>query len=62
MYHVGRPGMSSSTTQRIMHAWGIDAHNSHTNVCSAGARTGYAFWCGIDRPSPDHANSVSCCS
>ena len=57
MYHVGRPGHELLYHQRIMHAWGIDAHNSHTNVCSAGARTGYAFWCGIDRPSPDHANS-----
>src|SRR5918994_16917 len=43
--------------QRILHAWGIDGHNSHTNVCSAGARAGYAFWSGIDRPSPDHANA-----
>ena len=57
MYHVGRPGHELLYHQRIMHAWGIDAHNSHTNVCSAGARAGYAFWCGIDRPSPDHANS-----
>lgn len=57
MYHVGRPGHELLYHQRIMHAWGIDAHNSHTNVCSAGARTGYAFWCGIDRPSPDHANA-----
>src|SRR6185295_564081 len=38
-------------------AWGIDGHNSHTNVCSAGARAGYAFWMGFDRPSPDHANA-----
>src|SRR5207249_2145274 len=36
---------------------GIDGHNSHTNVCSAGARAGYAFWHGFDRPSPDHANA-----
>ena len=46
-----------SKNQRIFHAWGIDGHNSHTNVCSAGARDGYAFWSGIDRPSPDHANA-----
>src|SRR5258705_398580 len=32
-------------------------HNSHTNVCSASARAGYAFWHGMDRPSPDHANA-----
>ncbi|MCP3960496.1 MAG: molybdopterin-dependent oxidoreductase, partial [bacterium] len=29
----------------------------HTNICSAGARAGYELWCGIDRPSPDHANA-----
>ena len=41
----------------MFHAWGIDGHNSHTNVCSASARAGYAFWHGMDRPSPDHANA-----
>ncbi|MBI2210728.1 MAG: molybdopterin-dependent oxidoreductase [Deltaproteobacteria bacterium] len=57
MYHVGRPGHELVYHQRILHAWGIDGHNSHTNVCSAGARAGYAFWHGLDRPSPDHANA-----
>ena len=57
VYHVGRPGHELLYNQRILHAWGIDGHNSHTNVCSAGARAGYAFWHGIDRPSPDHANA-----
>ena len=57
MYHVGRPGHELVYHQRIMHAWGIDGHNSHTNVCSASARAGYAFWSGLDRPSPDHANA-----
>jgi anaerobic selenocysteine-containing dehydrogenase len=57
MYHVGRPGHELIYNQRVLHAWGIDGHNSHTNVCSAGARTGYAFWHGIDRPSPDYANA-----
>ena len=38
-------------------SWGVDGHNSHTNVCSSGARAGYHFWSGIDRPSPDHANA-----
>jgi len=42
MYHVGRPGHELLYHQRIFHAWGIDGHNSHTNVCSAGARAGYA--------------------
>jgi len=57
MYHVGRPGHELLYHQRILHSWGIDGHNSHTNVCSAGARAGYAFWSGIDRPSPDHAHA-----
>ena len=57
MYHVGRPGHELLYHQRILHSWGIDGHNSHTNVCSAGARAGYALWSGIDRPSPDHANA-----
>ena len=34
-----------------------DGHNSHTNVCSSGGRTGYGFWSGTDRPSPDYANA-----
>ena len=57
LYHVGRPGHELLYNQRILHAWGLDAHNSHTNVCSAGGRTGYAFWQGYDRPSPDFANA-----
>ena len=57
MYHVGRPGHELATCSACFHAWGIDGHNSHTNVCSAGARAGYAFWHGLDRPSPDHANA-----
>ncbi|HJO05667.1 MAG TPA: molybdopterin-dependent oxidoreductase [Acidobacteriota bacterium] len=56
MYHVGRPG-EDGFTERVIASWGVDGHNSHTNVCSAGARAGYALWCGIDRPSPDHANA-----
>jgi anaerobic selenocysteine-containing dehydrogenase len=57
MYHVGRPGHELLYNQRILHSWGLDSHNSHTNVCSAGGRTGYAFWHGFDRPSPDFANA-----
>jgi anaerobic selenocysteine-containing dehydrogenase len=56
MYHVGRPG-HERTMDRILKAWGIDGHNSHTNVCSASARLGYALWSGSDRPSPDHASA-----
>jgi len=56
MYHVGRPG-HERTMDRILKAWGIDGHNSHTNVCSSSARLGYALWSGFDRPSPDHARA-----
>jgi anaerobic selenocysteine-containing dehydrogenase len=56
MYHVGRPG-DDSYMERVLHAWGIDGHNSHTNICSSGARLGYAAWMGFDRPSGDHANA-----
>jgi len=56
MYHVGRPG-EDGFTERVIASWGVDGHNSHTNVCSASARAGYAFWTGIDRPSPDYANA-----
>ncbi len=56
MYHVGRPG-EDGFTERVLAAWGVDGHNSHTNICSAGGRAGYAFWMGYDRPSPDYANA-----
>ncbi|HZQ06597.1 MAG TPA: molybdopterin-dependent oxidoreductase [Anaerolineae bacterium] len=56
MYHVGRPG-HDGYIDRVLQAWGIDGHNSHTNVCSASARLGYSLWHGFDRPSPDHANA-----
>ena len=56
MYHVGRPG-EDGYVNRVLQSWGVDAHNSHTNVCSSSARVGYALWAGADRPSPDHANA-----
>ncbi len=56
VYHVGRPG-HEGFMDRILKAWGVDGHNSHTNICSAGARFGYAIWHGYDRPSPDHAEA-----
>jgi anaerobic selenocysteine-containing dehydrogenase len=56
MYHVGRPG-EDGYTERVLAAWGIDGHNSHTNICSSSGRAGYQFWMGLDRPSPDHANA-----
>ena len=55
-YHVGRPG-HEGYMNRVLQAWGVDGHNSHTNICSSGARFGYAIWYGYDRPSPDHANA-----
>jgi len=56
MYHVGRPG-EDHYANRIISAWGVDGHNSHTNICSAGARCGYFMWSAGDRPSPDHAKA-----
>lgn len=56
MYHVGRPG-HDGYPNRVIQAWGVDGHNSHTNICSASARTGYYLWAGFDRPSPDYANA-----
>jgi anaerobic selenocysteine-containing dehydrogenase len=56
MYHVGRPG-EDGFTERILAAWGVDGHNSHTNVCSSNSRAGYQYWMGLDRPSPDHAGA-----
>jgi anaerobic selenocysteine-containing dehydrogenase len=56
MYHVGRPG-EDGFAERFLQAWGVDGHNSHTNVCSSGARFGMTLWAGYDRPSPDHANA-----
>lgn len=55
-YHVGRPG-HEGYMDRVLKAWGVDGHNSHTNICSSGARFGYNLWYGYDRPSPDHANA-----
>ena len=56
MYHVGRPG-EDGFTERVLAAWGVDGHNSHTNICSSGGRAGYHYWMGFDRPSPDYANA-----
>jgi anaerobic selenocysteine-containing dehydrogenase len=56
MYHVGRPG-EDGYTSRVLQAWGVDGHNSHTNVCSSSARLGHFLWTGDDRPSPDYANA-----
>jgi len=55
-YHVGRPG-HEGFMDWVLKAWGVDGHNSHTNICSSGARFGYAVWQWYDRPSPDHSNA-----
>jgi len=55
-YHVGRPG-HEGYMDRVINAWGVDGHNSHTNICSAGARMGYGLWHKHDRPSADFANA-----
>lgn len=55
-YHVGRPG-HEGYANRVLQGWGIDGHNSHTNICSSGARCGYFVWSGYDRPSPDHSEA-----
>jgi len=56
MYHVGRHG-EDGFIERVLLTWGVDGNNTHTNICSAGARFGYSMWGGYDRPSPDHANA-----
>ena len=56
VYHVGRPG-HDGYMERVLQSWGIDGHNSHTNICSSAARLGYDLWQGTDRPSPDHSNA-----
>lgn len=55
-YHVGRPG-HEGYMDRVLQSWNVDGHNSHTNICSSGARFGYNIWYGYDRPSPDHSNA-----
>ena len=56
MVHIGRPG-EDGFTERVLASWGVDGHNSHTNICSSGGRAGYQFWMGIDRPSPDYGSA-----
>lgn len=56
MYHVGRPNESGFGT-RVVGSMNIDGYNSHTNICSAGARQGTLQFTGSDRNSPDWANS-----
>ncbi len=54
--HIGRPG-EDGFTERVLASWGVDGHNSHTNVCSSAGRAGWHYWTGMDRPSADFANA-----
>ncbi|MCB4748162.1 MAG: molybdopterin-dependent oxidoreductase, partial [Sulfurovum sp.] len=56
MYHVGRPN-ENGFGHRIPHSMGCDGYDSHTNICSAGAREGTIHWANDDRNSPDWANA-----
>lgn len=56
MYHVGRPG-HEAFMERLIASWGVDGHNSHTNICSSSARLGYQMTFGFDRPSPDYEHA-----
>jgi len=56
MYHVGRPN-ENGFGHRVPHTMGLDGYDSHTNICSAGARQGSIQWANDDRNSPDWANA-----
>ena len=56
MFHVGRPNENGFTPQ-IWHTLGVDAYNSHTNICSSNGRTPTIQWANDDRTSPDWANA-----
>lgn len=56
MYHVGRPN-ENGFSGRVPHTMGLDGFDSHTNICSAGAREGSIQWANDDRNSPDWANA-----
>ena len=43
MVHVGRPG-EDGYTERVLASWGVDGHNSHTNMCSRGGPGRLPFW------------------
>ena len=56
MYHVGRPN-ENGFGHRVPHSMGLDGYDSHTNICSAGAREGTIQWANDDRNSPDWLNA-----
>ncbi|MFA6191610.1 MAG: molybdopterin-dependent oxidoreductase [Sulfurimonas sp.] len=56
MFHIGRPN-ENGFVPAIWHTLGLDAYNSHTNICSANGRTPTMQWANDDRTSPDWANA-----
>lgn len=56
MFHVGRPN-ENGFVPAIWHSLGLDAYNSHTNICSSNGRTPTIQWANDDRTSPDWANA-----
>lgn len=56
MFHVGRPN-ENGFVPKVWHTLGLDAYNSHTNICSANGRTPTIQWANDDRTSPDWANA-----
>ena len=56
IYHVGRPN-ENGFGPRVSLTLGVDGYNSHTNICSAGARQGTIQWTNDDRNSPDWVNA-----
>ena len=56
IYHVGRPN-ENGFSGKVPHTLGFDGFNSHTNICSAGAREGTIQCANDDRNSPDWANA-----
>ena len=56
IYQVGRPN-ENGFGHRVPHTMGLDGYNSHTNICSAGAREGSIQWANDDRNSPDWAGA-----
>lgn len=57
MYQVGRPNENGFHVRRVVHSWGVDGRNTHTNICSSNGRFGNIITVGDDRTSPDFANS-----
>ena len=56
IYQVGRPN-ESGFGGKVPHTLGMDGYNSHTNICSAGAREAGIQWANDDRNSPDWENA-----